>query len=366
MYRFQLIVFGLLLTVNAFSQVENTSMVGDIISMKQFQETGSYKSITGQLQSEYRLCTANAASIKMVSSNSFVAFEQTHDSIIKQHGKIEVNDIELVLKANDEKQISYIIITSYMGFAHAFQYDELNGKLQRFKSAASIILPNEEPLQVKECTGSEVFLFVKSGQWAADKWIRYYTLDLKNNVFSNTRNCGIVDGEEVCKKIEPNEIISLRSSKSCPMPPFAKLIAEITAGGISIRSELPPREKMNESHLAAYDLWDTIPKYRQIDKADYDAIIDFVLYSGLLSINPNYKGYYANGIEMRIQGACSYGYTIKTKHGEISLPIFGGIDYDVPGVVSEFSGKYHAILEKYFAEKDYEPDFYLHIHLRHK
>jgi hypothetical protein len=253
-----------------------------------------------------------------------------------------------------------------MGYGQAFQYDELNGKLQRFKSFASIILPNEEPLQVKECTDSEVFLFVKSGQWAANNWIKYYALDLKEKVFSNTRNCRIIDDKEECKEIEPTEIISFRSSKSCPMPPFAKLITEISEDGISIHSELPPREKMYESHLEAYDLWDTIPKYRQIDKTDYDAIIDFVLYSGLLNINPNYKRYYANGIEVMISGACSYGYTIETTLGEISLPIYGGTDYDVPDVVSEFSGIYHAILEKHFDENDYEPDFYLHIHMKQK
>jgi len=198
MIRFQLILFGLLLATTTFSQDGETSMYCEVLPIEQFREIERCDTIIGQLHVQPRLTTANASSIKLLSSNSFVAFEQTTDSIIKQHGTIEQGDIKQILKTTFNNEEYLIVITSYLGFGHAFKYDETHKELQRFASHSSLIFSFEGALQIEACVGTTILLFAKSNQQASNKWIKYYTIDLAKKSFINTKNCSLQNGIEEC------------------------------------------------------------------------------------------------------------------------------------------------------------------------
>ncbi len=367
MKRLQILIMVLLVTAQVFSQINSNEKNCEAIPIEQFRELEDFSDIITRLQTENRLTISDASAIKMVSSNSFVAFEQTPDSIVNQHGKITEDDIELIVHTsfNDNKYL--VIITSCSGFGHAFKYDTSTKNLIRLKNNGHLVFPWIEALQVKGCDDSKITLFAKSKPEETEGWIKYYSLDLERNIFTNTKNCRVVDNEEKCKATKQVEFVRAYSSKSCPMPPFAKLITEVTSETISIRSVLPPRHQMRESFLEAYDLWDTTTKIREIEKTDFDTIVNFILNSGLLNIDLNYPNpKNPDGIAVAISGACGFGYVIETSESKINLPISGAGTYNIPDIVSEFNGLYYSNLSKYFEEKDYEPDFYSFLKLRQK
>lgn len=364
MKHIQLLFLVLLTATNGFSQFNIEEENCEVISIGQFQELEDFGDIISKLKTENRLTISNASAIKLVSSDSYVAFEQTPDSIVNQHGKIDADDIELILQVTVNENKYLIIVTLYSSFGHAFKYGLSQKNLERIKNIGHVTLPRVGVIKVEGCNGPTVNLSVSNSPRETNKWIKYYLLDLSYNTFTNTRNCRITDAGEECKEMEKVEIFGVYSSQSCPMPPFAKVETEISNNRICIRNILPPRHKMNESHLEVYDLWDTTTKYREIEKTDFDSIANFILNSGLLQINFHYANPETDGPIAFKTGVCSYGYVIETSWGEIELPISDNRDYNVPDIVSEFNGLFYDILDKYFNE--YEPEFDLYLKLREK
>ena len=138
----------------------------------------------------------------MFSSDSYVAFEQTPDSIVNQHGKINADDIELVLQVTANDKEYFIIIVLYSSFGHAFKYDPSQKKIERLKNTGHVILPLTDGLRVKECDDSKITLYIMNTPQEPGKWIKYYSLDLSKNTFTNTKNCRITDTGKECKEIK--------------------------------------------------------------------------------------------------------------------------------------------------------------------
>jgi hypothetical protein len=144
------------------------------------------------------------------------------------------------------------------------------------------------------------------------------------------------------------KFISVYSSQSCPMPPFAKIETGISNNQICYRNVLPPRNQINENHLYLYDSWDTIPGFQKIEPVDYDSIVNFILTSGLLNIDLNYtKPDTTGGVICEKMGGCSYQYIIETSEGELELLIFGSQVFKLPELVKDFDTLFKRITGKY-------------------
>ena len=142
--------------------------------------------------------------------------------------------------------------------------------------------------------------------------------------------------------------IRVMASQSYPRPPFEQIETEISNGQICFRTVLPSRETINQYHLEKYDELNTPPVYKTPDPADYDSITNFILISGLLNIDLNYrKPVSENGVEAFISGAGGYGYTIETSDGIIKLPVSGATDFKLPEVLSKFDALFQRIAERY-------------------
>ena len=347
MKRFQTLVLVLLIVTNGFSQPGIKEKNCEVISMGQFRELNDFNDIINKLKAEDRLTISNASTVKLFSSDLFTAIEQTPDSIVSQHGKIDTDDIKLIFQVAVHNIEYLVIITSYSSFGHAFKYDLSQKKLERLRNNGHIILTSAEALKVKECDDSTITLFIKSSPQEAEKWINYYSLDLNNNTITNTKNCRITDAGEECKEMRKIEFIRVYSSGTLTRPPFEKKETEISNNRICYRNVLPPRQQMRESFLEAYDSCDTIPKYREIDKVDYDSIVNYILTSGLLDIDLNYtKPNISDGVVGMTMGG-SYRYVIETSDGEMDLLISGGMIFTLPEILAKFDRLFTRILSRY-------------------
>ena len=73
---------------------------------------------------ENKIDSTDAIHIKMLSSNSEIAFEQPTVSIVKQNGKLKKEDIINFLRVDFEKGTNFLILTVYLGFVHLFIFDD--------------------------------------------------------------------------------------------------------------------------------------------------------------------------------------------------------------------------------------------------
>jgi|GEM_PF-6277975 len=203
MKSLQFFILILLVSVNGFSQTAVNVKYCETISMEQFRGREDFNDIIDKLNTQNRLSTSNASAIKLVSSNSFVAFEQTPDSIVNQHGKIDEDDINLVFQVTTVSNEYLFLITSHQGFGHAFKYDVAKSSLERYRNRGHVNLHFDPVPEVEACCDSEITIILKNSPKETNKWIKYFSLDLNNNIFTNTKNCRIIDDKEECKEIEP-------------------------------------------------------------------------------------------------------------------------------------------------------------------
>jgi len=142
--------------------------------------------------------------------------------------------------------------------------------------------------------------------------------------------------------------IRVMASQSTMRPPFEKKETEFSNGQICYRIVLPSRETINTYDLDKYDELNTPPVYLIPEPADYDSITNYILTSGLLNIDLNYKKPVpVNGVIMEKIGGGGYGYTIETSDGKIGLPIFDSPNYIIPKVLLNFDALYRRIIARY-------------------
>ena len=142
--------------------------------------------------------------------------------------------------------------------------------------------------------------------------------------------------------------IRVAASQSYLRPPFEKIETEISNGQICFRTILPSRESIQSYDLEKYDKLNTPPVYITPEPADYDSITNFILTSGLLKIDMNYKKPVPiNGLMIEKVGAGGYGYNIETSDGKIGLPIFNSPNYKIPEVLLNFDALYRRIIARY-------------------
>lgn len=201
MYKLTLILI-LFISINGSSQHSDSIYSCKILTIDQFQGSDTYSEIINQLENENRINTTDATSIKLLSSNGFVAFEQTPDSLVKQHGKISKENIELTLTLVKDNIDFVIIITSHSGFYHAFKYDLSQNILHRIPNKGSVILLASDKIKFKHSENSIIVFYAENQYAKISEWIKYYHLDLRDNTFSYKKYCILNNAEEECEEIE--------------------------------------------------------------------------------------------------------------------------------------------------------------------
>lgn len=145
-----------------------------------------------------------------------------------------------------------------------------------------------------------------------------------------------------------NEFIRISISQSCPVVPFAKIETEIADYNVCQRNILPPRRNMNKEHLECYDSWDTKPRCANLDTADYDSIVNYVLTSGILELNLDYTlPDTTGGLIVMKSGACSIKYIIETSKTSIELPVSGANEFSLPKQLTDFDNLFKRITDRY-------------------
>ncbi|MCF8372376.1 MAG: hypothetical protein K9H64_12180 [Bacteroidales bacterium] len=194
----------LLIAFSACSQqsVDMPAIEYNKIALEEFQQLNNYDQIVNLLKSENRIDTTDATFIKMVSSNGFVAFEQTPDSIVAENGKFEVGDVELVLKASFQDEELLLIVTVYKGFCHAFKYLPTLNMLERFENIRSVSILSVDKLKIYGSNSSGISFYAENEYMTAEDWVMYFFLDLEASTFAHTQNCRTIHQKRECNKVE--------------------------------------------------------------------------------------------------------------------------------------------------------------------
>ena len=144
------------------------------------------------------------------------------------------------------------------------------------------------------------------------------------------------------------DFIKVYSILSCPIPPFAKVETEISDFRICHRNVLPPRDKMSKEHFDVYDSLEREPKCQKIETVDFDSIVNFVMTSGLLTIDLGYtKPDTTSGLDIMKSGACSYRYVIETSDVKLDLLISGAMDFKLPDILADFDRLFKRVSRRY-------------------
>lgn len=202
----QHLIFSLFLLIafSACSQqsVDMPTIEYNKIALEEFRLLNNYDQIVKLLETENRIDTIDATFIKMVSSNSFVAFEQTPDSIVAENGKLEAGDVELVLKTSYHDEELLLIVTVHKGFCHAFKYLPNLNRLERFENRSSVSILSVDKLKIYGSNSSGISFYAENEYMTAEDWVMYFFLDLEASTFAHTENCRTIHQKRECKKVE--------------------------------------------------------------------------------------------------------------------------------------------------------------------
>lgn len=172
------------------------------LAIEEFRSLGYYDQVLDLLEAEDRIDTTDAAFIKMVSSNSFVAFEQTPDSIVAENGKLQAEDVKFVLKTTCQNKEMILIITGHKGYCHAFKYLPQENQLSRFHNIGSVVMRNFDQIKLKGGACSGFTFTAANDHMSPGDWIRYFYLDIEANSFAHTENCRTIHQKRECKQVE--------------------------------------------------------------------------------------------------------------------------------------------------------------------
>jgi len=136
-----------------------------------------------KLKQENRIDLRDAGFIKLLSSNFFVSFEQSPDSIINQHGNIQEADIKLIFKVSSNKDIYIVLVSTYLGFGHSFKYDLSKKKLTRLTNKDGIILSAAEDLKFQSYNKQIIILNAENKYGSQRDIKKYFVLNIEDETF---------------------------------------------------------------------------------------------------------------------------------------------------------------------------------------
>ena len=152
------------------------------------------------------------------------------------------------------------------------------------------------------------------------------------------------------EKIDQKEkIIGIFSEKYLLAPPIGHNIeVKITNGIFSYRNILLNKDKIKKEYYMLCDSFHGDTVIKQMDKLDYDSLINFIENSGLLSIDLSYtKPDSTSGFIINNYGDASFGYVIETSLRKIYLPISDSRFFIVPKILKDFDVLFVKYSNKY-------------------
>lgn len=159
-------------------------------------------------------------------------------------------------------------------------------------------------------------------------------------------------GAQFCYAQKPFEnqatFIKVYSVQSFPRPPFETKEIEFSHNQICYRIVLPENHKTDSVQLEKHTYLDTTTNCQPVKPSDFDSIANYILTSGLLSIDLNYtKPDITNGVVAMKSGGGTYRYIIETSNGKLDLLISGAADFTVPDILQEFDHLFRRVTGRY-------------------
>ena len=171
------------------------------IALSEFVKKSYFIKTMSLLTQEDKFDTLDAIMHKSLSSNGFVSFEQTPDSVIKEMGKIEENNIVLVLLFKEDRNEKTFILTQHLGYCHAFIYDIDQNLLNRIPNKGPTAITRLDFLRFNRFDDSSIY-FISELIYDRQNvvWRKHFKYDSVE--FYHFMNCRVTNNEEECKKID--------------------------------------------------------------------------------------------------------------------------------------------------------------------
>lgn len=166
------------------------------VSAKSDSSITWHKKLLFQLNHEYKIDPSDARMIKMTSSNSHIAFEQTEQSLVEKYGKIKADDIIQICSKNKTDSV-YYVFTAMNQYHHLFTYNIFTGKLRRVENRGSIVLTGGENLKFfSSDENSNIYCTQKRQE---EDWIKYFRFDKKAWTLTHFKNCRSINKKTECE-----------------------------------------------------------------------------------------------------------------------------------------------------------------------
>ena len=170
------------------------------ISINTLRNESYFQHLMIVLSAEDNYDSLDAIMHKGLSSNSFVSFEQTMDSVIKEKGKIEEKNLILALKFREGMTNQIFVITQHLGYCHAFKYDKDEKILDRVKNVGPVVLTSRDILTFESFNDSTILFVSEIVDDHQNKIFRkYFKYDFVT--LSHYKNCITTNNEENCKEV---------------------------------------------------------------------------------------------------------------------------------------------------------------------
>ena len=172
----------------------------ELISLRILRNESYFKDMMALLSQEDKIDSLDAILHKAFSSSGFVSFEQTIDSVIKENGKIEEQNIILSLVIREGIKNQVFLITQHLGYCHAFKYDKDEKILDRVINVGPVVLTSLDILKFESFNDSTIFFVSEIIDDHQNKIFRkYFKYDFVE--LSHYMNCVTANNKEDCEEV---------------------------------------------------------------------------------------------------------------------------------------------------------------------
>jgi hypothetical protein len=167
-----------------------------------YQKEQWYPILITKLNKEDRADAASAQWISTLSSNSGLAFERSIPRLIEKIGKIDEKEIRVFFRESESDPQVFIFVQTTYSILDLFIFNTKSCELKRVRNNGIIVALFGEVIRLKEVT-ADGLLFCADHQNSGNGKLyrKYMYVDLKQNSFTHTKNCELVNGAEKCTTV---------------------------------------------------------------------------------------------------------------------------------------------------------------------
>lgn len=166
-----------------------------------YQKETWYPMMISKLTKEDRADVHSAQWIRMLSSNSFIAFEKDQKKLIEKLGKVSEQEIRVLFKETEKDPQLYIFVETTYGILDLFIFNTNTSELKRVNNKGYIVMHFGDRISLKENNKEGLLFYNEYDSDGAGRLFRNHIyFNRSEYTLAQIKNCEIVRGVEQCKE----------------------------------------------------------------------------------------------------------------------------------------------------------------------